>query len=64
VCITHYRLVCSVIALHESAPPVVIVYLAIIEYLYMSVGVMKDQKVKLRDLHTSHTLGYTGDWNT
>jgi hypothetical protein len=64
VCITHYRLVCSVIPLHESAPPVVIVYLAIIEYLYMSVGVMKDQKVKLRDLHTSHTLGYTGDWNT
>ena len=64
MCITNYRLVCCVIALHESAPPVVIVYLVIIEYLYMSVGVMKDQKVKLRDLHASHTLGYTGDWNT
>jgi hypothetical protein len=23
----------------------------------MSVGVMKDQKLKLRDLHVSHTLG-------
>jgi hypothetical protein len=33
------------------------------EDLYMSVGVMKDQKVKLRDLHTSHTLGGEGDWN-
>jgi hypothetical protein len=27
-----------------------------IEYLYISVGVMKDQKLKLRDLHVSHTL--------
>ena len=26
----------------------------------MSVGVMRDQKVKLRDLHTSHT----GEWGT
>jgi hypothetical protein len=34
------------------------------EDLYMSVGVMKDQKVKMRDLHTSHTLGSVGDWNT
>jgi hypothetical protein len=24
--------------------------------LYMSVGVMKDLKLKLRDLHASHTL--------
>ena len=30
----------------------------------MSVGEMKDKKLKLRDLHTSCTLGYTGDWNT
>jgi hypothetical protein len=30
--------------------------------LYMSVGVMKDEKLKLRDLHVSHTLcgGGTG----
>ena len=28
---------------------------------YMSVTVMKD---KLRDLHSSHTLGCVGDWNT
>jgi hypothetical protein len=34
------------------------------EDLYMSVGVMKDQKVKMRDLHDSNTLGYVGDWNT
>ncbi len=33
----------------------------------MSVGVMKDhkdQKIKLRDLHVSNTLGYVGDRNT
>ena len=30
----------------------------------MSVGVMKDKKLKLRDLHDSHTLGCTRDWNT
>jgi hypothetical protein len=24
---------------------------------------MKDYKIKMRDLHTSHTLGYAGDWN-
>ena len=30
----------------------------------MSVGVMKDEKVKLRDLHAWHTLGCAGDWNT
>ena len=27
---------------------------------YKSVGVMKDRKVKLREVHSSHTLGYTG----
>jgi hypothetical protein len=26
----------------------------------MSVGVMKDSKLKLRNLHDSDTLGYTG----
>jgi hypothetical protein len=31
-----------------------------IEYLQMSVGVMRDQTIKLRDLHVSDTLG----WNT
>jgi hypothetical protein len=30
----------------------------------MSIGVTKDEKVKLRDLHVSHTLGSVGDWNT
>jgi hypothetical protein len=34
------------------------------ENLHMSVGVMKDQKIKLRDLHVSHTLGCVGNWNT
>jgi hypothetical protein len=29
----------------------------------MSLGVMKDEKLKLRDLHTSDTLGCGGDWN-
>jgi hypothetical protein len=29
----------------------------------MSVGVIRDEKLKLRDLHTSHTLGCVGDWN-
>ena len=33
------------------------------EDLYMSVGVMKDKKLKVMDLHTSHTLGCAGDWN-
>ena len=28
------------------------------------VGVMKDYELKLRDLHDSHTLGCSGDWNT
>jgi hypothetical protein len=28
--------------------------------LYMSVGVMKDSKLNLRNLHDSHTLGYWG----
>ncbi len=31
---------------------------------YMSVGVMKDQTLKERNLHVSHTLGYWGNWNT
>jgi hypothetical protein len=30
----------------------------------MSVGVMIDYKLKLRDLHASLTLGCAGDWNT
>jgi hypothetical protein len=35
-----------------------------IEDLYMSVGVMKENKLKLRDLHSLDTLGCAGDWNT
>jgi hypothetical protein len=30
----------------------------------MSVGVMRDLKLKLRDLHDLNTLGSVGDWNT
>jgi hypothetical protein len=30
----------------------------------MSVGVMKDDKLKLRDVDTSDTLCCVGDWNT
>jgi hypothetical protein len=30
----------------------------------MMVGAMKDEKLKLRGLHASHTLGCSGDWNT
>jgi hypothetical protein len=30
----------------------------------MSVGVMKDYKLKLRNLHVSYSLGSSGDWNT
>jgi hypothetical protein len=30
----------------------------------MSVGVMKDYKLKLRDLRSSHTLGWSWNWNT
>jgi hypothetical protein len=30
----------------------------------MSIGVMKDYELKLRDLPASHTLGCAGDWNT
>jgi hypothetical protein len=30
----------------------------------MSVGVMKDYKLKLRNLHTSYTLGWSWNWNT
>jgi hypothetical protein len=29
----------------------------------MIVGVMKDEKLEVRDLHVSHTLGDAGDWN-
>jgi len=32
--------------------------------MYMSVGVMKDYKLKLRKLRTSHTLGWPWNWNT
>jgi hypothetical protein len=30
----------------------------------MSVGVMKDYKLKLRNLRTSYTLGWSWNWNT
>jgi hypothetical protein len=30
----------------------------------MGVGAMRVKKLKLRDLHASHTLGCAGDWNT
>jgi hypothetical protein len=30
----------------------------------MSVGVMKDYNLKLRDLNASYTLGDVGDWST
>ena len=30
----------------------------------MGFGVMRDYKLKLRDLLVSHTLGDVGDWNT
>ena len=29
----------------------------------MSVGVMTDKTLNLRDLHVSHTLGCVEDWN-
>ncbi len=32
--------------------------------IYMSVGVMKDYKLKRRNLHASHTLGWSWNWNT
>ena len=32
--------------------------------LYLSVGVMKDLKLKLMDQHVSYTLGDTGNCNT
>jgi hypothetical protein len=32
--------------------------------MYMSVGVMKDYKLKLRKLRVSHTLGCPWNWNT
>ncbi len=31
---------------------------------YMSVDTMKDYKVKLRNLHVSDALGWSGNWNT
>jgi hypothetical protein len=34
------------------------------KYLDMSVSVMKDEEIKMRDLHVSNTLGCEGDWNT
>jgi hypothetical protein len=30
----------------------------------MSVGVMKDYKLKQRNLRVSHTLGWSWNWNT
>jgi hypothetical protein len=30
----------------------------------MSVGVMKDYKLKLGNLRVSHTLGWSWNWNT
>ncbi len=30
----------------------------------MSIGVMKDQKLKMRNLHVSQTLGWSWNWNT
>jgi hypothetical protein len=30
----------------------------------MSIGVIKDYKIKVRDLHTSDTLGYVRDWKS
>jgi hypothetical protein len=30
----------------------------------MIVGVMRDYKLKLRDLHTSDTLGCVGNWKS
>jgi hypothetical protein len=30
---------------------------------YISVGVMKDKTLKMRDLQVSHTLDYVRDWN-
>jgi hypothetical protein len=32
--------------------------------MYMSVGVMKDYKLKLVKLRASHTLGWPWNWNT
>ena len=33
----------------------------IVTYIYMGVCVMRDKKLKLRDLSTSHTLGCAAD---
>jgi hypothetical protein len=30
----------------------------------MIVGVTKDYKLKVRNLHASHTLGWSWNWNT
>ena len=35
-----------------------------LEDLHVCVGVMKDYILKLREVHTSYTLGPWGDWNT
>jgi hypothetical protein len=32
--------------------------------IYKSVGVMKDYKLKQRNLLVSHTLGWSWNWNT
>jgi hypothetical protein len=32
--------------------------------MYVSVGVMKDYKLKLRNLLVSHTLSWSWNWNT
>ena len=31
---------------------------------HMSVGVTKDYKLKVKNLHVSHTLGWSWNWNT
>jgi hypothetical protein len=30
----------------------------------MSIGVTKDYKLKVKNLHASHTLGWSWNWNT
>ncbi len=32
--------------------------------LSLNVGVMKDYKLELRNLHASHALGWSRNWNT
>ena len=31
---------------------------------YVGIGTMKDENLKLMDLHVSYTLGCAGNWNT